>query len=506
MKSKEDQPKDVEEHRDMETLFFLRYGEVALKSKAVRKQMVQKLRANIKDACKRRGITFDLRPKRLHLVVSTHYPDELEPILAHTFGVYSYSRLHLRPLVDMETLLNDAEEHFAPYINDSVTFAVRAKRDKRYPFSTQEIERTLGARLVPYGGRVNLKHPDITCSLDLRDDRLYLYAEKTRGPAGLPLGVEPPVLTLISGGFDSPVAAWSMMKRGVPTHFIFFELGGFAQRGAIYAHLHQLYQQWCFGHRPKLMIIPGRPIIETLQEHVPQRYRNVMLKRTFYQVGKLLANAYHHSGLVTGESIAQVSSQTISNLYSISSGIDIPSFRPLLTFEKDEIIKLSRKIGTHDIAANVQEYCAITPKKPATRTKVETVQELEEAIGGMAFYQSLVEQKETISVDSLDPNILTYLNVITDTIPKDAVLVDMREPPSPIGTPTLQCTLESLLSDPQQLSQDKTYLLFCDGGMQSAEAASILREFEINAFAFEGGIHRLRKRLPSPQQEQETTS
>lgn len=482
----------------METLYLLRYAELALKSQPVRKRMSKRLASNLKDALQRHDLNFHLERGWSQMLLSVQPSNEaqVEAILRNVFGMRSYSKVARYTYQGKEDLLDFAEEHFGPQIGTH-RFAVRAKREQSTALSTREIERELGARLLRHGGSVDLTDPELTCAIECRqNNQAFLHAAKERAPGGLPLGVEMKTLSLLSGGFDSPVATWLMMRRGVPCDFLFFELGGLTQRGAIYAHLHHLYKHWIYGYRPWLHIIPGRPIVDALHLAIPQQYWNIMLKRTFYQVGRLLAQEHKHAALITGEAVAQVSSQTLSNLSAIQHQLEIPVLRPLLTYEKEEIIHLARRIGSHDISVKVQEYCAITPSKPATRIGFQKLLELERQLGGEDFYQEIFQQYEAIRASDINPDLLQYLQVIVDTVPKDAVWIDMRENPTePLPQPARHVPMETLLTTPESLPPDQTYLLLCDIGTQSAEIAHMLSELGVRAYSFEGGIQRLRKHL-----------
>lgn len=478
----------------METTFLLRVGELTLKSAPVRKRMTQRMLNNLKDAFIRNQIQANVRSTWSRLFVSTPQPEQVAHILSHLFGLQSFSKIERYKYEQLEDLLDIAEQHFAKEI-DGVRFEVRARREKKNPLSTREIEQTLGGRLMDHGGIVDLTTPELTCSIELRKDEAYFFSTKLEAPAGLPLGTESRALSLISGGFDSPVATWKALRRGVPCDFIFFELGGLPQRASIYAHLEHLYQEWIFGYTPRLYIIPGEPIVEALQTNIPQKYWNVMLKRVFYRVSERIALRRKYTALVTGEAIAQVSSQTLLNLQAIQHGLSVPVLRPLVAEEKNDIIALSRKIGSHDISAQVQEYCAITPKNAATRSTPERVLEFEEDLGGDAFYESLEALAERIHVSEVSPAQIPFLEYMLDEIPEDAIWVDMREQAGEaLPLESLPISMEELVTQPEQLDQEQTYFLLCDVGMLSGEAAYMLNEMGYKAFAFKGGISKLRKR------------
>ena len=481
-----------------ETTFLLRYGELTLKSTPVRRHMVRCMLNNLKDALRRRGIASRVEQQWARAFLHTEQPQETAEVLSNLFGLRSFSRVKRFPYTDFENLCKEAMPYFIPQI-EGKTFAVRSKRSKQNKeFSTRKVETELGGSLYPYAGGVDLKNPEITCYVEHYEGEIYLYATKHQAPGGLPTGVESSCLALISGGFDSPVATWLALRRGVPCDFLFFELGGLTHRGPIYAHLQHLYDQWIFGRRPKLYVVPGEPIMEALRENVEPKYWNVMLKRIFYRVGDLIARRLNYTALVTGEAIAQVSSQTLTNLRSIAHNIPTPVLRPLLTYEKQEIIDLARHIGSEAISERVREYCAITPSKPSTAASVKKVLAFEQAMNGEQLYSSLLEQQERLRIDQIMPEQIRYLHVLTDDIPEDSTWIDMRENPHPsLSHPAEVLSLPELVAAPEQLSTNSKYFLLCEVGMQSTEAAYMLQELGYQAYAYEGGIERLRKKSPS---------
>ncbi len=480
-----------------ETTFLLRYGELTLKSTPVRRHMIRCMVNNLKDGLKRRGIASRVDKQWARAFLHTEQPEGAMEVLSHLFGLRSFSVVERIPYQGYEDLFQFALPYFTPHV-EGKTFAVRCKRNKEtLNFSTRKVEQELGGALFPHAKGVNLKNPEVTCHVEHRDDEIYLYATKHKAPGGLPTGIEAPCLALISGGFDSPVAAWLAMRRGVPCDYLFFELGGLTHRGPIYAHLQHLYNHWIFGRRPKLFVIPGEPIMEALRQHVEAKYWNVMLKRIFYQVGDLLAHRADYTALITGEAIAQVSSQTLTNLRSIEHGVRTPVLRPLLTYEKQEIINLAQKIGSDVISERVQEYCAITPRKPSTAASIQRVLDFEEKMGGQEYYQTLFEQIERLTISKIMPDQIRYLHVLTDQIPKESIWIDMRENPHPALPHQAQViSLPELVSAPEQLSTESTYFLICEVGMQSIEAAYMLQEMGYQAYAYEGGLERLRKKSP----------
>ncbi len=480
----------------MNTTFLLRFGELTLKSAPVRKRMIRRLISNLHDALKRRQIPYHIERQWARVFVTTSEPEALSTVLSRLFGILSFSEVQRFPSEGYQALLAKAVPYFAPHVQGR-TFAVRARRDPEdTEYSTRKLEPELGSLLLEGSTGVNLMKPEVTCHVEVRGRESFLYASKETAVGGFPIGVTESCLSLISGGFDSPVASWLATRRGIPCDFLFFELGGLTQRAPVYSHLRHLYQEWFFGYRPKLFVVNGKPILEALHSNIPPKYWNVMLKRVFYKVGERLAGRHRHTALVTGEAISQVSSQTLTNLRSLESGLNIMVLRPVLTYDKREIVRVATTIGTSDISEKVKEYCAITPGSPSTAATSNQVLDFETMLGGDPFYTSLLEDVEELRVDQIHEDQLQYLHVLTDEVPKKAVWLDMRENPDPpLSHPCKVISLEELVTDPTQLSTETTYLALCEVGMQSMEAAYMLQEMGYRVLSYEGGTERLRKKM-----------
>ena len=191
-----------------------------------------------------------------------------------------------------------------------------ARRAGSFGFGTQDVHVQLGAALNTYG-TVNLDHPEVTVGVELRDGEALLFCGRIGGVGGLPLGVEGRAVCLLSGGFDSPVAAWLMLKRGVALDYVFCNLGGEAYERAVVSVAKILADAWSFGDRPKIHIIDFDAVVANLKDVVTPRYWQVVLKRVMYRAAEQVATAIGAEGIVTGEAIGQVSSQTLHNLRAI---------------------------------------------------------------------------------------------------------------------------------------------------------------------------------------------
>jgi tRNA uracil 4-sulfurtransferase len=287
-------------------------------------------------------------------------------------------------------LLELAQAAYAP----DKAFCVRVNRgNKLLPFNSPEVAAELGQAIrdhTPWK-RVNLNHPDVTFHLDLRCGDTFLFGQKLRGPGGLPVGTSGRVLALLSGGIDSPVAAYLMAKRGCKVDFIHFTATSMSREEALRSKVWRLSQhlgRYTLGSR--LFLVPYVYFDLALMRHKVE-YELVLFRRFMVRVAEKLARQLRVRALVTGDNLSQVASQTMSNLVSTSRATEIPIFRPIVAFDKDETIALAQKIGTYEIS--IQPYkdcCALISGQPRTRSYHDRLLELEAR--ALPDYEELVNK------------------------------------------------------------------------------------------------------------------
>ena len=217
---------------------------------------------------------------------------------------------------------------------------------------------------------VNLTVPDVTIFIEIRHKSYFLIQESFRGMGGFPLGTQRPVLSLISGGFDSAVSSYFMIKRGINTHFCLFNLGGEAHEIAVKELAFFLWKKYGVSHYVRFVSVPFQEVVEHILLHVTPSYAGVILKRMMMQVATKIAQEMELSALVTGESIAQVSSQTLPNLSVVDQASALLTLRPLITMNKQDIIKQAKHIGTDVFTNKIPEYCSVISKNPTTRANL----------------------------------------------------------------------------------------------------------------------------------------
>ena len=475
-----------------EARFIVRLAaEVASKSNRTRRRFHKQLVDNLKDALSSSGTGGSVSDRWSRLFVTV--PDAGAMSAARrVFGVSSFSEVDAVVPADLETIVRAGHESY----RDAVTgrrYAVAARRTGRQNFSSQAIRVELGAALNPYG-TVDLTAPDVTVSVEVRDDRAYLFSGRVEGPGGLPLGVQGRAVCLISGGFDSAVAAWLLLKRGVALDYVFCNLAGPAFERSVIQVTRVLADRWSYGHRPRMHVVDFGDVVRALQDRVTPRYWQVVLKRLMYRAAGRVAGETGADALVTGESLGQVSSQTLRNLRAIEAVAELPVLRPLVGFDKEEIIRIAKHIGTAALSARVREYCAILAGKPVTAAKVGAV-DREEAPVDLKLVDRVVAERKVLDVRSVDDADLNRQYVWTDMVQHDSRVIDCRPAHQDDGWryPGSRRILPSEFPDlAEKLHKTDRYVLFCDNGTQSAQLANLLQTVGYEAYALRGGTGALR--------------
>lgn len=472
-------------------------GDLTTKSRGTRAHFQRRLYRNLREAYRREEIAAEVERQWGRLMVATADPRAAE-VTSRIFGVQSVSRAVRRPWSDLDSLVAHGAELFGDAVADK-RFAVRARRsgDRRdVPFRSIDLERELGTVLLERASRVDLDDPEVTARIEVHRDDAFFFTSQLAGPGGLPLGVEGQALALLSGGFDSAVAAWQMMKRGVAVDFLFFNLGGRAHEEGVQRVAKLLSETWIYGHRPVLHAVDFRPVVEALQASARPRFWQVLLKRLMLRVASQVADELELPALVTGEAMGQVSSQTLQNLSVIDAATSLPVFRPLLTYNKDEIVGLARRIGTFAISAGVEEFCAIVTRRPATAARLEEV-EAEEAKLAPETLATALTARRAIDLRGFEPATVRELEIEADAVPAGARLVDLRSRAAydawhPPGAEWMDYF--TALRRVEAFDAQAPWVFYCEVGLKSADLAERLRAQGLQAWNLAGGARGLLRR------------
>ena len=359
----------------------LRYHEIALKGRN-RPFFVDRLVQNTKRATADLGGRVLTLDGRLRLELPDSVPwDEAARRLSDLFGVANFSRAFEAPL-DMEALKRDVVAALAT--RRFASFRVTTRRSfKAFPLTSPQVDRELGAAIhVGTGTRVDLEHPELTVFVEVLADRIVYSFEREPGAGGFPVGTSGRVAALLSGGIDSPVAAWRMMKRGcvvVPVHFHAFPLQDRTTIDKV-TELARILTRFQF--RTRLLLVPFAEVQQTIVASCPAPLRVVLYRRFMVRIAEALAGRHRARALATGESLGQVASQTLDNMSVIGEAARGLVLRPLVGMDKEEITQQARRIGTFEVSTLPDQDCCqlFVPKSPSTAATVEEVQAAESAL------------------------------------------------------------------------------------------------------------------------------
>ncbi|MEA2024600.1 MAG: THUMP domain-containing protein [Actinomycetota bacterium] len=349
-------------------------GDIFLKSRRTQPRMIKRVLASLQLALDEAGCDAPLERLGSHrfAIDAGDRTDAVIERATRIFGVASVNEMEEIAAGDLDHLASEV----ARLTRDRVvgrTFGVRVKRRGTHTWKSYDLASRSGSLLVEAGGTVNLDDPQEPVDVIVMDDRAFLVVAHHRGPGGLPVGTQEPVLGLISGGFDSVVAAWMMMSRGCPVEFVHFTLSCSQSDHAV-AVARALWERWGYGTDPIVHVVEFQPVKEALLEHVDVRMRQVALKVLMARAASRIAEEQGILALLTGDAMGQVSSQTLPHLVAVSDAADVPIFRPLLGLPKQDIIDYARRIGTAEMSARAQEVCDLSGGRPvATGARPEKV-------------------------------------------------------------------------------------------------------------------------------------
>jgi thiamine biosynthesis protein ThiI len=468
-------------------------GDIGTKARGTQARFRRRLARNLADALAGSGA---LRMERSRLFVEDPGPEALDA-LSRVFGVQSLSLAEVRPGATLEDVVRAGDELFRERVRGR-RFAVRARRVGEHgalPYRGADVERALGAALFDVSAGVDLETPEVWVGVELYAGRAYFFGERIPGPGGLPLGVEGRGVALVSGGFDSMVAAWHLLRRGLELEYVFCNLGGATHLAGVLRVAKVLAERWSYGLRPRLHAVDFQPLLGALGRLARPELGQVVLKRLMLRAGAEIARATRAEALVTGEALGQVSSQTLRNLAVITRATELPVLRPLVGFHKDEIIALSRRIGTHDLSEVVGEYCAIVPRRPSTGASLGAVRAEEEALDPELLRRA-VDERVIFDLRALDPDKVVPPGIEVESIPEEAILIDLRSKGAYDAwhhPAALRLDFAEALRAFPHFARDRVYVLTCEFGLLSAHLAELMRRERFDAYHFKGGLRALRR-------------
>jgi thiamine biosynthesis protein ThiI len=465
------------------------FHEIIIKSRPVRKLFTKQLHYNLENLLK--PLSKEVRVYRHWDRIDITLPDDISEEL----WLVIKERLQCVPGIDFLLVvdtynfeqLNDITDRCVETYADGLkgkSFCVRVKRKGKHSFTSSEAERQIGGGLLARTDveKVMLKDPDVQINLEINNDQVDLVRTKLPGLGGYPLGQQEATLSLISGGFDSGVASFLMMRRGVKTHFCFFNLGGMAHEIGVKQVAYYLWSKYGASHKVKFISVPFEGVVEQILTTIDNSLMGVVLKRMMMRAADKVAQDLALDTLVTGEAIGQVSSQTLTNLSVIEQAAESLVMRPLIAMDKQDIIAQAKRIGTEEFAANMPEYCGVISNKPSTKVKLTKVLESEQNFD-FTVLEKAVEDKQLVSIEKVLDGLDTDTDVDTVKISQvNDVVIDIRHPEEQEANPlvltnnqVVKIPFYSISSRFSELNAENNYLLYCDKGVMSKVQAHHLK-------------------------------
>ena len=381
----------------MKEIILIKNGELALKG-LNRSTFEDILIKNIRKRIKPLG-EFEYRKEQstVAVVPMDDYidMDEVSDRISRVFGIAAYSRA-LQVPKDMDVILQNAPDYLADQLKQARTFKVEGKRsDKKFPLKSPEISAEVGGAILskfPHL-KVDVKNPDILVTIEIREKFAFIRGNQTKGAGGMPTGTAGKSSILISGGIDSPVAAYMMAKRGLVLNAIHFASPPYTSPQSE-EKVHNLLRQVSrYSGNITLFTVGFTEIQEEIRDKCPEDLFTLIMRRFMMRIAQRIAEKEDSKALITGESLGQVASQTLNALACTDAVVEMPVFRPLIGLDKDEIIKVSRKINTFDISIEPYEDCCtvFTPKHPKTKPQISVLENAEKALDVEALIERAIE-------------------------------------------------------------------------------------------------------------------
>ncbi len=396
----------------MNEIFLLKLGEIVLKG-ANKRQFEARLRQNVRRRMRPFG-SFDV-----YILQSTVYVEPLEEdadvdgaweAWRTICGVVSLRRC--RPCEKtVDALLEAGENYLGEELDCAASFKVESKRsDKAFPLTSIQLSQEIGGRLAEAhpGCRVDVHHPAYTVYLEVRDLAAYVHGPAEPGAGGLPTGVGGRAMTLLSGGIDSPVAAYMMAKRGVEVeavHFFSYPYTSQLAKDKV-VELARLVTRYC--GRMTVNVVPFTEIQEAIRDNCPEEFFTLIMRRFMMEIAQRLARDNGCGALVTGENLGQVASQTMEAMAVTGAAVQMPIFMPLVGMDKEEIVTIARRIGTLETSILPYEDCCtvFTPRHPKTKPTLDQVLRAEQPLDRQGLIDRAVEHVEKIRVSYYDAAVL----------------------------------------------------------------------------------------------------
>ena len=388
---------------------LIKYGELSIKGKNKKIFISQMIKTIKKKCAKLEHLTYDKRYDRFYILLNGEDEQEVGNCLNKVFGLHSYS-LAVKCPSDIEKIKDVSLQLIKEEVTNDVTFKVKTKRaEKQFPIPSMDVSRQVSKHVLHQCSNltVDVNNPEVTLKIEIRGEATYIMLNEIKGLGGLPVGVDGKGMLMISGGIDSPVAGYMIQKRGLYLEAIHFASPPYTNILSKQKVV-DLLQKIAVYHpngKLKLHVIPFTNMQKEINNHFPDNYSITIMRRMMYRISERVAKMQDALVLVNGESLGQVASQTIESIAAINEVTNMPVFRPLVSLDKLEIIKISRKIDTYDISILPYEDCCtiFVPKSPVTKPFLKKIHYEESNFDYETLIQEAIDNKEEIIIDEDKP-------------------------------------------------------------------------------------------------------
>ena len=468
------------------------FPEIMIKSESVRKRFVKILTSNIRNVLTKYDDTVAVIKHWDYIEVRSKIDANL-PMLIEQLqripGIHHFLQVEEKPFANLHEIFEQTLSDVASQLENK-TFCVRVKRKGKHEFNSLEAERYIGGGLNQHiaSAKVQLKNPDVTVRIEIEDDKMMLVRARYEGIGGYPIGTQEDVLSLISGGFDSGVSSYMLLRRGSRVHYCFFNLGGAAHEIGVKQMAYHIWQRYGSSHKVRFVAINFEGVVGEILENVDNGQMGVVLKRMMVRAASKIAQRFDIQAIVTGEALGQVSSQTLTNLRLIDEAAEVLVLRPLITHDKEQIIAMAKHIGTDDIAKSMPEFCGVISKNPTVKA-IKAKIEQEEGNFNFAVLESAVENAQYLDIRQIAEQTekdVVSVNAVS-VLGENNVIIDIRSPEEIDENPLhienqamIQLPFYKLSSQFAELDQSKHYVLYCERGVMSKLQALYLKESGFN--------------------------
>ena len=468
------------------------FPEIMIKSDSVRKRFIKVLTGNIRNVLNKHDDTLAVVRHWDYIEVRSKLPENrphLIELLQRIPGIHHFLEVDEKPFTDLHDIFEQTLQDVGSQLENK-TFCVRVKRKGKHNFSSIEAERYIGGGLNQHiaTAKVKLTNPDVTVRVEIENDKMMLVKARHTGIGGYPIGTQEDVLSLISGGFDSGVSSYMLIRRGSRVHYCFFNLGGAAHEIGVKQMAYHIWNRFSPSHKVRFIAINFEAVVGEILEKIDSSQMGVVLKRMMVRAASKIAERFAIQAILTGEALGQVSSQTLTNLRLIDEASETLVLRPLISHDKEQIIATAKEIGTDDIAKSMPEFCGVISKNPTVKAVREKIV-AEELNFDFSILENAVQNAQYLDIRKIAEQTerdVVQVDVVSVLTGEDVIL-DIRSPEETDenllqleGRNVTLLPFYKLSSQFASLDQSKTYLLYCERGVMSKLQALYLKENGFN--------------------------